>query len=202
MTAAGWRWPLGFVVLASLLAGCSDDPEPPQLIDASSIGGELTPIDDFEPAGWPVCDIEGSSVLRDVDRDDFRAWTRVVDGHEERVVVGIWRIDEDKAKRQFERFVDARQACQEKGSASGYVLGVASAGTSSSYGFTARGDSYRLDHTYTWALAHEGTDDGKRGPALDHGYMATVWLERTDGSPVSGDLDDIMDDQLQRIPGY
>ncbi|WP_182377572.1 hypothetical protein [Nocardioides sp. WS12] len=182
------------VTSAALLAGCSDEPDPPELIGASSIDGDLTPIEDFEPTAWPVCDIESDTVLTDVDPDNFRAWTRTVGGHEERVVVGIWRIEEDKVKRQFERFVDARQACSDKGRAGGFVLDLSSAGNAPTYGFTARGLTseapYRLDHTYTWA---EGTD---------HGYLATVWLERYDGSQVSGDLDAIMDDQLQQIPGY
>ncbi len=198
------RGTLTALLLAVLLSGCGGDPEEPELIGAGAIGGDLEPVADFVPEPGPPCDLESATLLHDADPNDFRAWDREVDGHRERVVVGIRRMGEAEADSAFDAFTRRFAACGR--SAEGRTARLAEVATggdrAGGYQADARDGSYRVVHAYAWAQAHEGTDDGHRGPALDYGYLVTVWLERDDDSAPSGDLEDILDAQLQQVPGY
>jgi hypothetical protein len=193
------------VVLGVLLTGCSSEPEEPGFVNQSEIAGDLTTIGDFKPEAGPPCDLESATVLRDRKATDFKAWTRVVDGHEEEVVVGIWRVEEAAADDAFDEFQTQMASCET--SSAGRAANITPIATDGdrSVGFTADSsdhETYSIARAYAWAQAHEGTDDGHRGKPLDYGYIATVWLERTDGSAVSSDLKAIMSAQLSETPGY
>lgn len=193
-------------VCAIGLAACSGEPEAPTIIDAKSIDGDLSPIDTFTPTPAPPCDMESKAVLDGVKADDFRAWTRTVDGHEETVAVGLWKLDEATAKAQIDRMAEARRACHDSPRGEGYQIDVVSAGGTVEGGldvwrFEEGAEMVRARHAYGWAQARKSTGNGTY-ENLDHGYMVTVWLERTDGSKLSSDLDGIMDAQLQQVPGY
>lgn len=193
------------VLLGALLTGCSSGPEEPGFVNQSEMAGDLTPIGDFKPEVGPPCDLESATVLRDRKATDFKAWTRVVDGHEEEIVVGIWRVDEAAADDAFDEFQTQMGSCE--ASSAGRAANITPIATDGdrSVGFTAESsdpETYSIARAYAWAQAHEGTDDGHRGKPLDYGYIAAVWLERTDGSAVSSDLKAIMSAQLKEIPGY
>lgn len=193
------------VVFGVLLAGCSSEPDEPSFVKQSEVAGDLTSISDFEPEASPPCDLESATLLRDRRSTDFKAWTRSVDGHEEQVVVGIWKVKEASADDALDEFQTLMASCESSsGGREASITPIATDGDRS-VGFTAESNNpevYSTARAYAWAQAHEGTDDGHRGKPLDYGYMATVWLERTDGSPVSDDLKAIMSAQLEEIPGY
>ncbi len=182
-----------------LLAGCSSADDEPPLIGASEIDGKLTPISDFKPAPGPPCDME-SGLLDEVPASSFRAWTRVVDGHEETVAVGIWKATRDTATAQLDTLTEKRATCADAGSEDGYSLDVASVDNQPSDGFrywrTGEKPNIQVEHTYTWTPIHE---DGVSDNDQQDGYIATVWMERTDGSDLTGDLRKIMSAQLVRL---
>lgn len=182
-----------------LLAGCSGTDDEPPLIDASEIDGKLTPISDFKPTPGPPCDME-SGLIDDVPASSFRAWTRLVDGHEETVAVGIWKATREAASAQLDTLTEKRATCADAGSDSGYSLDVASVDNQPSDGFrywrTGTKPNIQIEHTYTWTPIHE---DGVSDNDQQDGYIATVWMERTDGSTLTGDLREIMSAQLARL---
>ncbi|MEU6137779.1 hypothetical protein [Nocardioides sp. NPDC047086] len=193
------------VLGGALLTGCSSEPEDPGFINQSEVSGSLTPVGGFEPEAGPPCDLESATVLRDRKATDFKAWTRVVDGHEEEVVVGIWRVEEASADDAFDEFQTQMGSCETSSAGRAARITPIATDGDRSVGFTAESsdpEGYSIARAYAWAQAHEGTDDGLRGRPLDYGYMATVWLERADGSSVSSDLKEIMSAQLREIPGY
>lgn len=193
------------VVLGVLLTGCSSEPEEPGFVSQGKVAGELTPIRDFKPEAGPPCDLESTSVLRDRKATDFKAWIRALDGHEEEVVVGIWRVEESSAEDAFDEFQTQMWSCETSTAGrAAHITPIATDGDRS-VGFTAESsgpETYSIARAYAWAQAHEGTDDGHRGKPLEYGYMTAVWIERTDGSAVSSDLKAIMSAQLKEIPGY
>jgi len=182
-----------------LLAGCSNADDDLPLIDASEIDGKLTPISDFKPAPGPPCDME-SALLKDVPASRFRAWTRVIDGHEEKVAVGTWKATRDTASAQLDTLTKKRATCADAGSEDGYSLDVASVDNQPSDGFrywrTGAKPNIQVEHTYAWTPIHE---DGVSDNDQQDGYLATVWMERTDGSELTGDMRKIMSAQLVRL---
>lgn len=181
------------------LTGCSNADDAPPLIGAGEIEGKLTPISDFDPAPGTPCDME-SGLLDEVPASRFRAWTRVVDGHEETVAVGAWKATRDAAGAQLDTFAEKRATCADAGSEDGYSLDVASVDNQPSDGFrywrTGEKPNVQVEHTYTWTPIHE---DGVSDNEQQEGYIVTVWMERTDGSNLTGDLRNIMAAQLVRL---
>ncbi|MFJ2759309.1 hypothetical protein ACIO3S_27180 [Nocardioides sp. NPDC087217] len=166
------------------------------MIDASEIDDKLTPISDFDPSPGPPCDME-SGLLDEVPASRFRAWTRVVDGHEETVAIGVWKATRDAADAQLDSFAEKRAACAEAGSEKGYSLDVASVDNQPSggfrYWFTGKKPNVQIERTYTWTPTHE---DGVSDNDQQDGYLVTVWMERADGSDLTGDTRKIMSAQL------
>lgn len=182
-----------------LLAGCSGTDDEPPLIGASEIDGKLTPISDFKPTPGPPCDME-SDLIDDVPASSFRAWTRLVDGHEETVAVGIWKATRDAASAQLGTLTEKRATCADAGSDNGYSLDVASVDNQPSDGFrywrTGKKPNIQVEHTYTWTPIHE---DGVSDNDQQDGYFVTVWMERADGSTLTGDMRKIMSAQLVHL---
>lgn len=187
------------VTVLVFLAGCSNADDEPPLIGASEIDGKLTPISDFDPTPGPPCDME-SGLLDEVPASSFRAWTRVVDGHEETVAVGIWKATRDDADAQLDTFAEKRAACAEAGSENGYSLDVASVDNQPSDGFrywrTGTKPNVQIERAYTWTPIHE---DGVSDNDQQDGYVVTVWVERADGSDLTGDTRKIMSAQIASL---
>jgi hypothetical protein len=178
------------VLLAgALLTGCSDDPEPPRPLSAGQVDGTAVPGDGVLGTSALGCDAERETVLQGSSPDDFKTYERTVGSTTETVVVGVWKMSEEKAAAATQELEDAIATPQ----CSGTRFLVQPQGVSGEHmvGFQANdlespGNAVTRSRAYSWK----------------DGWMTAVWLERDDGSnPAREELVRLSNEQRDQITG-